>query len=118
MQIEIPDKPYFKIGEVSRLTALKDHVLRYWESEFPQVRPEKTRSGQRLYRRQDVELLIAIKRMLHEEGYTIAGARRRLKALSKPQKPEGEHAGELPDVDVLREVRRRMIALIDHIQQI
>jgi DNA-binding transcriptional MerR regulator len=70
---------YYRIGEVSRLTALKPFVLRYWETEFPMLEPVKSSSGHRLYRQQDVDLVLKIKRLLYDEGYTIAGARRHLK---------------------------------------
>ena len=76
----IPQKPYFRIGEVSRLTGVKPYVLRYWESEFPSVAPTKTRANQRLYRREDVERILTIKRLLYTERYTIAGARAKLEA--------------------------------------
>ncbi len=76
----VPDKPYFRIGEVSRLTGVKPYVLRYWESEFPSVAPSKTRANQRLYRREDVERILTIKRLLYTERYTIAGARAKLEA--------------------------------------
>lgn len=75
----IPDKVFFKIGEVSRIIGVPEHTLRYWEDEFGQIRPEKTRSGQRLYRRRDIELLLQIKQLLWEEKFRIAGARERLK---------------------------------------
>lgn len=78
MRSPIPEKLFFKIGEVSDLVGVKPHVLRYWESEFDVLKPRKTRSGHRLYRRSDVEILQRIRRYLHEEGYTIAGARRKL----------------------------------------
>lgn len=76
----VPDKPYFRIGEVSRLTGVKPYVLRYWESEFPSVAPAKTRANQRIYRREDVERILTIKRLLYTERYTIAGARAKLEA--------------------------------------
>ena len=76
MKGEIPDKLYFKIGEVARIADVPTHVLRYWESEFPGIRPRRANSKQRLYRRQDVELIIEIKSLLHDRGYTIAGARK------------------------------------------
>ena len=69
----------YRIGDVSRLTALKPFVLRYWESEFPMLQPVKSASGQRLYRQQDVDLVFRIKRLLYDEGFTIAGARRHLR---------------------------------------
>lgn len=73
------DAGLFRIGEVSRLTETKPFVLRYWESEFPMLQPVKTPRGQRLYRRQDVEMVHRIKRLLYDEGFTIAGARRLLR---------------------------------------
>ena len=85
---EIPEKLYFKIGEVSRLTGVKPHVLRYWETEFSAVRPQKTRTNQRLYRRGDVELLLLIKRLLYQEGFTIAGANKRLRELTRKASDE------------------------------
>jgi DNA-binding transcriptional MerR regulator len=71
----LPDRLYFKIGEVSRLVGVRTSVIRYWETEFPQVRPEKGQSGHRVYRRADVEALRRIRRLVHDRGYTIAGAR-------------------------------------------
>ena len=76
MRPEIPDKLYFKIGEVSKLAGVAAHVLRYWESEFPSINPQRANSQQRLYRRVDVETVLAIKTLLHEQGYTLAGARK------------------------------------------
>ncbi len=78
MKTQIPDKLYFKIGEVAKLAEVPAHVLRYWESEFPAIRPKRANSQQRLYRYQDVELILKIKVLLHGEGYTIAGARKLL----------------------------------------
>ena len=74
----IPDKLFFKIGEVAELTGTKPHVLRYWESEFRMLRPAKGDSGQRIYRRKDVELVFSIKQLLYEENFTIAGAKKQL----------------------------------------
>jgi DNA-binding transcriptional MerR regulator len=71
----IPDKLYFRIGEVARLCGVEPYVLRFWETEFPAMRPNKSGTGQRLYRKRDVEFAMRVKRLLHEEGYTIAGAR-------------------------------------------
>lgn len=79
----IPDKLYFRIGEVSRVSGVKPHVLRYWESEFSRISPRKTSSGQRLYRRKDVELILEIKHLLYEERFTIEGARKYLGQRSK-----------------------------------
>lgn len=79
----IPDKSLFRIGEVSRLTATKAFVLRYWETEFPTLEPVKSPSGHRLYRREDIETVFEIKRLLYEEGFTIAGARKHLEDQAK-----------------------------------
>ena len=76
---EIPEKSFFRIGEVSRLTATKPFVLRYWETEFPMLQPAKSPKGHRLYRREDIETVLRIKRLLYDEGFTIAGARRHLR---------------------------------------
>ncbi len=89
----VPDKPYFKIGEVAKLAGVEPYVLRYWETEFKAaIRPEKTRTNQRMYRRRDVEAVLQIKQLLYEQGYRIDGAKRRLRELS----------GEAPAVDTLR----------------
>lgn len=76
--VVIPEKIYFKIGEVCELVDVQAHVLRYWETEFPQLAPQKNRSGQRSYRRRDVEISLRIKELLYDELYTIAGARKKL----------------------------------------
>jgi DNA-binding transcriptional MerR regulator len=80
---DLPDKLYFKIGEVAKIVGVKPYVLRYWETEFSVIRPGKTRSQHRLYRRRDVEALLEIKRLLHAERYTIEGAKRRLKSVGR-----------------------------------
>lgn len=74
----LTQKLYYKIGNVCEMTATQPYILRFWESEFPQLAPQKSRSGQRLYRGRDIEIVQRIKQLLYEEGYTIAGARRRL----------------------------------------
>jgi DNA-binding transcriptional MerR regulator len=79
----IPDRLYFRIGEVSRLVGVKPYVLRYWESEFPALAPKKSSTGQRLYRRRDVELLLEIKRLLYEKRFTLEGARKHLAGARK-----------------------------------
>ena len=80
---QIPNKLYFKIGEVSEITGIKPYVLRYWESEFNIVKPSKTRTNQRLYRRKEVELILEIKRLLYDEKFTIAGAKQVLMERSR-----------------------------------
>jgi DNA-binding transcriptional MerR regulator len=77
--IIIPDKLYFRIGEVARLFHLPAYVLRFWETEFPQLKPIKSSTGQRMYRRRDLDNILKIKRLLYEEGFTIAGARQHLR---------------------------------------
>ena len=80
---KIPDKLFFKIGEVAELANVEQHVLRYWEDEFETLQPNKNRSGQRLYEKKDVELILEIKRLLHIDKYTIAGAKKKLKESKK-----------------------------------
>ncbi|MFL5812359.1 MAG: MerR family transcriptional regulator [Bdellovibrionia bacterium] len=82
-KIEIPERLYFRIGDVAELLGVRPHVLRYWESEFPIVAPQKSATGQRVYRRSDVETLVMIKHLLHEERYSIEGARKRIRELRK-----------------------------------
>ena len=81
---------YYRIGEVSRLTALKPFVLRYWETEFPMLQPVKSPSGHRLYRQEDVDLVLKIKRLLYDEGFTIAGARRHFQELANGSREAAE----------------------------
>jgi DNA-binding transcriptional MerR regulator len=80
LAVVIPEKIYFKIGEVCELVGVQAHVLRYWETEFPMLSPQKNRSGQRSYRRRDVEISLRIKQLLYEEMFTIAGAKKKLQA--------------------------------------
>ena len=75
---DVPDRLYFRIGDVSAITGVPPYVLRYWESEFPALQPRKSGGGQRLYRKRDVVMLLEIKKLLYQERYTVAGARRRL----------------------------------------
>jgi DNA-binding transcriptional MerR regulator len=78
-EVVIPEKIYFRIGEVSELAKLPTYVLRFWETEFPQLKPTKSNTGQRMYRRKDVEYVMQIRRLLYEDGFTIAGAREKLR---------------------------------------
>ena len=103
----LPDKLYFKIGEVARLVGVKPYVLRYWESEFGALRPGKTRSRHRLYRRKDVETLLEIRRLLYAERYTIEGAKRHLRAAARPT---AEGSAET-DAARLADVRRELLEL-------
>jgi DNA-binding transcriptional MerR regulator len=94
--LEIPDKLYFRIGEVARLAGIKPYVLRFWETEFPTLGPRKSGTGHRLYRRKDVELVLEIKRLLYEKRFTIEGARKFLDDRSKDGhgKAEAARAGK------------------------
>ena len=84
----IPDRLYFKIGDVARICEVETYVLRFWESQFPQLKPNKSGTGQRLYRKRDVELALEIKRLVHAEGYTLAGARQTLEQANRRRDPE------------------------------
>jgi len=118
---ELPDKLYFKIGEVAKIVGVKPYVLRYWETEFSVIRPGKTRSQHRLYRRRDVEALLEIKRLLHNERYTIEGAKRRLKtpvkaAVATPSEARPQLAlplGERTYRNALVRLRQDLQALYD-----
>src|ERR1700734_1984015 len=100
---EIPDKLYFRIGEVAPLCEGPAYVLRFWESEFPQLKPNKGGTGQRLYRRRDVEMARRVKALLYDEGYTIPGARQVLKAEFRQKEPQLPLVGAgLPDVKQLQ----------------
>jgi DNA-binding transcriptional MerR regulator len=85
---DIPDKLYFRIGEVAKLCDVPAYVLRFWESEFPQLKPHKGGTGQRLYRRRDVEMALRVKSLLYNEGYTIPGARQVFKAEQRQKEPQ------------------------------
>jgi DNA-binding transcriptional MerR regulator len=86
-EIQIPDKLYFRIGDVAKLLEVPAYVLRFWETEFPQLKPNKGGTGQRLYRKKDVEMALRIKSLLYDQGYTISGARQVFKAEARPAEP-------------------------------
>jgi DNA-binding transcriptional MerR regulator len=113
---EIPDKLYFKIGEVSELLGVEPYVLRYWETEFPVLSPKKSGTGHRLYRRKDVELLLRIKHLLRDRRFTIEGARQTLQAEAKAPKPRvvkaRESQQELFTNDPLPEIRRELADIL------
>jgi DNA-binding transcriptional MerR regulator len=98
---DIPDKLYFRIGDVAKLCEVPAYVLRFWESEFPQLKPHKGGTGQRLYRRRDVEMALRIKSLLYDQGYTIPGARQVFKSELKQKEPQLDLGIEVltPDVD-------------------
>lgn len=87
-EVVIPEKLYFRIGEVARLCRLPAYVLRFWETEFPQLKPVKSSTGQRMYRRRDVESVLKIKQLLYQEGFTIAGARQHLRAEARSDRKQ------------------------------
>ena len=111
---EIPDKLYFKIGEVSELLGVEPYVLRYWETEFTVLSPKKSGTGHRLYRRKDVELLLRIKHLLYEKKFTIEGARQTLHAESRAPKQKVAKIAqqELFSQDPLPEIRRELADIL------
>jgi DNA-binding transcriptional MerR regulator len=112
---QIPDKPYFKIGEVADIVGVKASVLRYWETEFKSIKPEKTRTNQRVYSRKGVERILRIRELLYDKGFTIAGARRKLREPGPDQDEladegegaEGGTAGEGAPAGSLRPARQQ-----------
>ena len=117
---EIPDRMFFRIGDVSEIAGVETHVLRFWETEFPTLRPRKTSSGQRQYRRKDVETVLTIKDLLYGEGYTIAGARKALRSGAKSKAgpaggTDGGGAAGKPAVpkQALREIRTKLQQILD-----
>jgi DNA-binding transcriptional MerR regulator len=113
-QPEIPDKLYFRIGEVSSLLGVEPYVLRFWETEFPSLSPKKSGTGHRLYRRKDVELLLRIKELLYEKKFTIEGARQSLQAESRNKsKAPVHHQGSLFSPDPLPEIRRELVEILE-----
>ena len=106
----IPDKLYFRISEVSKLAGLEPYVLRYWESEFKLIKPIRTKSRHRLYRRKDLEIILEIKKLLYTEQYTIAGAKKRLEELIREEKKDVDTKAEDADykkilLEVLEELK-------------
>ncbi len=118
---EIPDKLYFRIGEVARLCEVPAYVLRFWESEFPQLKPNKGGTGQRLYRRRDVETALRVKSLLYDEGYTIPGARQAIKTEMKQRTPQltlalPESAAGI-DMAQLRKLQKELRDLLTMLQR-
>ncbi len=100
-KVNIPDRQYFKIGEVSSIAGVESYVLRFWETEFKTIRPKRTETGQRLYRRSDVELILKIKDLLHEKKFTIQGAKQHLKSKT-------EESQTTPPADILKDIRKEL----------
>jgi DNA-binding transcriptional MerR regulator len=112
---QLPDKLFFKIGEVADIVGVKPHALRYWETEFPALRPKKTRGAHRQYSRKDVELAMLIRQLLHDEGYTIPGARKRIRDLGHHQRtspPEPRAAREVALRAELLGIREQLTDLL------
>ena len=109
----IPNKLYFKIGEVSKITRIQPYVLRYWESEFKTIKPSRTKSKQRIYRKNDVEIILEIKRMLYEEKLTIAGARKKLQELKSKRKNQlqFDFDGKKDHRNILKEIKKELKAI-------
>jgi len=117
----LPDKLFFRIGEVADIVGVKPHVLRYWESEFNVLKPMKTRGSHRQYRRRDVELAMRIKQLLHDEGYTIAGARKRMRREGETKKdaPLPEQASrEVEYRAALLALREQLVNLRERLDRI
>ena len=114
-QILIPDKLYFRIGEVASLCRLPAYVLRFWESEFPQLKPVKSSTGQRMYRKRDVESVLRIKQLLYEQGFTISGARQQLRAETKSDKTQTAipfPAQSAPELQHIRQGLREILEML------
>jgi DNA-binding transcriptional MerR regulator len=112
-EILIPDKLYFRIGEVATLCRLPAYVLRFWESEFPQLKPVKSSTGQRMYRKRDVESVLRIKQLLYEQGFTISGARQQLRAETKSDKTQTAIPFPSQAVPGLQHIRQGLREILD-----
>ncbi len=113
MDIEIPDKLFFKIGEVASITGVKPHVLRYWESEFGSFTPSKSRTKQRQYQKKDIELVLRLKDLLYDQGFTIAGAR---KVVRQSKKCSQQICGDISDRELILQVRDELVALRSYLK--
>ena len=114
-EILIPDKLYFRIGEVASLCRLPAYVLRFWESEFPQLKPVKSSTGQRMYRKRDVESVLRIKQLLYDQGFTISGARQQLRVENKPDKTQSAipfPTQSTPEIQHIRQGLREILDLL------
>src|SRR5262245_16500034 len=109
LQVQIPNKLFFKIGEVCDLAGVEPYVLRFWETEFPNLAPQKSKTGHRVYRKRDVEMVLKIKSLLYERGFTIAGARKQLSRAAALQGPERDR--------LLRRVRDELREILTLLQR-
>ena len=111
-EVFLPDKLYFRIGEVSELTHTKPYVLRFWETEFPALKPRKSKSGHRLYRRRDVELVLEIRRLLYGKGFTISGARKYLANNTESETGQRHLFVATVDAAELRAIRHELHSIL------
>ncbi len=112
-EIVIPDKLYFRIGEVASLCHLPAYVLRFWESEFPQLKPVKSSTGQRMYRKRDVENVLRIKQLLYDQGFTISGARQQLRTETKVDKTQSAIPFPSQSNPELQHIRQGLREILD-----
>lgn len=118
-----PEKLFYKIGEVSALVGVESYVLRYWENEFPSLRPRKSRSGQRIYTKKDIDLILLIRRLLHEERYTIDGVRRKLGGMVLEEAPSvlpqtGKSAPEDPETGAPQDAQQALRTIREQLAKI
>jgi len=122
-EIVIPDKLYFKIGEVAELVGVKPYVLRYWETEFPEIAPGKSKTNQRLYKRKEVERILDVRRLLYHEKFTINGARKRLKEVDKGVKEEEKtqqatlFTATSEDKEFLKKIKKELVSLLEALKE-
>ncbi|WP_231864559.1 MerR family transcriptional regulator [Sorangium cellulosum] len=121
MRAQLPAKLYYRIGEVAGIVGVEPHVLRYWETEFRSIRPQKSAKGQRVYSRRDVETLLKVKELLYSHRFTIAGARRKLRegGIEPPAPDAGASSEEVQRMrTALVEIRTEVIALMDELERV
>lgn len=112
--MKLPEgKVYYSITEIADLTKVKPHVLRYWESEFPALSPRKNRAGNRVYQGKDIKLIFLIKHLLYEEGYTIAGAKKKLNRKGVLEEAKGESPAAPPPADLIGGIEQDLRKILD-----
>lgn len=114
MDRDFPDKLFYRIGEVADIVGIQSHVLRYWETEFPQLRPQKNRSGHRIYEKRDIELIRKIKSLLYDHGYTIPGAQKELQRILRERKElEERHQEEATLVILINNLKTELQSILE-----
>ncbi len=112
----LPDKLFYRIGEASKIVGVKPHILRYWETEFPFLKPRKNKSGQRVYIKRDIESLIHVRRLLYQERYTIEGVKKKLSGLSISSDNSDIKTGETQTLsEVISHVKKRLKLILNHL---